>query len=112
MRKLYYTKEFTEFFESAEDRVRNKVIYLSEILINQRIINQKIAKKLKGTELYELRIQVGNEYRVLLFTIDSEDLNQSENVLYLSAFQKKSTKDYKKQITKATKILEQWQEQE
>ncbi len=112
MRKLYYTKDFQAFFENAEDRVRKKIIYISEILVNQQIINTKIAKKLKGTELYELRIQVGNEYRILTFTIDHDDVNQAEKILYISAFQKKSTKDYKKEISKAIKILEQWQEQD
>ncbi len=82
----------------------------SIIQINQQIINTKIAKKLKGTELYELRIQVGKEYRILTFTIDHDDINQAEKILYISGFHKKSTKDYKKQIIKASKILEQWEE--
>lgn len=111
MRTLYRTKEFDVFFDSVDEKVRKKIAYIFEILTKQQWINSKIAKKLTNTDLYELRVQVGNEYRILIFTIDSEDVNQSKNILLISAFHKKATKEYKKEIIKALKILEQWQEQ-
>lgn len=112
MRTLYRTKEFDVFFDSSDDKIKKKIAYIFEILTKQQRINTKIAKKLKNTDLYELRVQVGNEYRILTFTIDHEDINQAKNILLISAFQKKATKEYKKEIAKALKILEQWQEQD
>ena len=52
-----------------------------------------------------MRISVGNEYRVILFTIDSESFIEADEVLLLNGFMKKSTKDYKAQIQIAENIL-------
>lgn len=62
-------------------------------------------KKLVETDFYELRISVGNEYRVILFTIDQESFVEAEQILLLNGFMKKSTKDYKKELQKAQRIL-------
>ncbi|MBV7441024.1 type II toxin-antitoxin system RelE/ParE family toxin [Weeksellaceae bacterium TAE3-ERU29] len=111
MRTIYRTEEFYKFLEEANTKLKSKIEYVNQILITQKIINSKIAKKLINTDLYELRIKSGNEYRILTFTIDSDDINQCENILFISGFQKKSTKDYDKEIKKAFKILEQWTEE-
>lgn len=52
-----------------------------------------------------MRISVGNEYRVILFTIDRESFIEADEVLLLNGFMKKSTKDYKAQIQIAENIL-------
>ena len=59
-----------------------------------------------NTDLYEMRVSVGtNEYRTVLFAIDHDNIIQSTRILLLNGFLKKSEKDYKKQISKAEKIL-------
>ena len=75
------------------------------VLAEIKVVNTKLVKKLVDTDFYELRISVGNEYRVILFTIDHENLIEAEQVLLLNGFIKKSTKDYKKEIEKAQHIL-------
>ena len=70
-----------------------------------KVVNSKLIKKLVDTDFYEMRISVGNEYRVILFTIDRENLVETEHILLLNGFLKKSTKDYKKEIEKAHQIL-------
>lgn len=60
---------------------------------------------IRSAEFDELRISVGNEYRVILFTIDHENFIEAERLLLLNGFMKKSTKDYKKEIQKAEQIL-------
>ena len=67
-------------------------------------------EKLVDTDFYELRISVGNEYRVILFTIDHENFIEAEQILLLNGFMKKSTKDYKKEIQKAEQILNSLQQ--
>ncbi len=42
--------------------------------------------------------------------MDNEDINQCKNILFISGFLKKSTKDYKKQIQKSIKILDKWEQ--
>ena len=75
------------------------------ILAEIKVVNTKLVKKLVDTDFYELRISVGNEYRVILFTIDHENLIEATQILLLNGFIKKSTKDYKKEIDKALQIL-------
>lgn len=70
-----------------------------------KVVSTKFVKKLEGTDFYEMRISVGNEYRVILFTIDSESFIEADEVLLLNGFMKKSTKDYKAQIQIAENIL-------
>ncbi|MGG7034404.1 MAG: type II toxin-antitoxin system RelE/ParE family toxin [Flavobacterium sp.] len=110
MRIIFKTLEFTEFLESVDFATKEKIDYLSEILITQPVINTKVAKKLTNTDFYEVRVQVKNEYRIMVFTIDHDNINQCSNILFISGFMKKSTKDYDKEIKKALKILEQWKE--
>jgi hypothetical protein len=111
MRTIFKTHEFLDFLNNSETNVKDKIDYLLEIIITQPVINIKIAKKLINTDFYEVRIQVNNEYRIIVFTIDHDNITQSRNILFLNGFMKKSPKDYDKQIKIAIKILEKWQDQ-
>ncbi len=111
VRVIYKTVEYQNFYDKLDDDdAIKKIAYLETIMRKEKIISSKIAKKLVGTDLYELRILLKNQYRVLFFTIDSEDLNQATMLLLLNGFIKKSTKDYPKQIKQAYKILAQWEQ--
>lgn len=94
-----------EFYNSLPENVQNKVKYALNIIAEVKVVNTKLVKKLVETDFYELRISVGNEYRVILFTIDQESFVEAEQILLLNGFMKKSTKDYKKELQKAQRIL-------
>ncbi|MBG6109353.1 hypothetical protein IWX84_000208 [Flavobacterium sp. CG_9.10] len=111
MRTIFKTQEFLEFLNNSETNVIDKIDYLLEIIITQPVINSKIAKKLINTDFYEVRVQVNNEYRIIVFAVDHDNITQSRNILFLNGFMKKSTKDYDKQIKIAIKILEKWLDQ-
>ena len=96
MRTMIRSTEFDEFYNSLPADVK--------------VVNTKLVKKLVDTDFYELRISVGNEYRVILFTIDHENFIEAEQILLLNGFMKKSTKDYKKEIQKAEQILNSLQQ--
>ena len=83
MRKVHSTLEFDAFYKSSDTKVR---------------------EKLEKTDYYEMRVSVGDEYRVILFTVDSRSFMESNEVLLINGFLKKSTKDYKKQIAIADRI--------
>jgi phage-related protein len=105
MRTMIRSAEFDEFYNSLPANVQNKVKYAMNVIAEIKVVNTKLVKKLIDTDFYELRISVGNEYRVILFTIDHENFIEAEQILLLNGLMKKSTKDYKKEIEKAEQIL-------
>ncbi len=105
MRTMIRSTEFDEFYNSLPANVQNKVKYAMNVVAEIRVVNTKLVKKLVDTDFYELRVSVGNEYRVILFTIDHDNFIESEQILLLNGFMKKSTKDYKREIEKAKQIL-------
>ena len=77
-------------------------------MIEVQVVNSKFIKKLQSREFYELRIKSDNEYRIIIFAIDHKNFIECKNAVCLSGFQKKSTKDYKKELQKAQKILKEY----
>lgn len=110
MRTIIRTPEFDTFYESLPANVQNKVKYAMNVMAEIKVVNTKLVKKLVNTDFYELRVSGGNEYRVILFTIDHENFIEAEQVILLNGFMKKSTKDYKKEILKAEQILNELQQ--
>lgn len=104
-RELILSPAYREFAENAGSRVREKLRYAINILENVTPLPAKFVKKLTNTDFYELRISVDNEIRVILFTIDNDNINLATSVVLLNGFVKKSTKDYDKEIEKAINIL-------
>lgn len=110
MRTLIQTEEYLEYYNSLNERIRNKFDHAMNILRNIDVPNTKFVKKLIDTDFYEMRVSVGtNEYRTILFTIDNDNIINANQVLLLNAFQKKSTKDYKRQIEIADNILKRYE---
>lgn len=110
MRDVIQTPAFTDFYESANERIQEKIDYIILIMMELEIVSNKFVKKLKGTDYYEMRISAGNEFRVILFTIDHPVFMHATKVLLLNGFLKKSTKDYKQQIKIADKIIAEYNE--
>ena len=109
MRTMIRSAGFDKFYNSLPANVQNKVKYAMNVIAEIKVVNTKLVKKLIDTDFYELRISVGNEYRVILFTIDHEKFIEAEQILLLNGFMKKSTKDYKMEIEKAEQILNSFQ---
>ena len=106
IRKIYWTKEFAKFYEVLPNNVRLKFEYVLSIVETERIISSKFVKHIVNTDLYEMRVSVGNnEYRTILFAINNSNIMLATKILVLNAFLKKSSKDYNKEIKKAIKIL-------
>ena len=110
IRNILFSEEFELYYNNLESRIKEKYNYALNIIRTQRVVNKKFVKHLENTDFYELRISVGNEYRVILFTIDHENFIEAEQILLLNGFMKKSTKDYKKEIQKAEQILNSLQQ--
>ncbi|MBQ6311359.1 MAG: type II toxin-antitoxin system RelE/ParE family toxin [Bacteroidales bacterium] len=104
-RQLIYSAEYLDFFKNSSPRTREKLLYATSILETLVQIPPKFVKKLKNTVFYELRISSENEVRVILFATGNENINQASQIVFLNAFVKKSTKDYRQEIQKAVNIL-------
>lgn len=105
IRKLIYSTEYLEFEQKSNERTREKLRYASAILETMPVISSQFVKKLTNTDFYELRVKVDNEIRVILFSADNANINSANTIVFLNGFVKKSTKDYKKEIEKATNII-------
>ena len=112
MRNIIQTEEFCKFFESLQPRPQTKLLYALNILSSMKVVSTKLVKKLIGTEFYELRISVDNEYRVLLFSMDNENVIEATGILLLNGFLKKSKKDYDREIRTATNILKRYENED
>ncbi len=108
MRAILITPECLEFIDSQDKRISMKFFQLIEIIEEIKIIHSNFIKKLTNTKFYELRIKSGNEIRVIIFTVDHPNFNECNKAICLIGFHKKSTKDYKKAIKQAEKLLEKY----
>ena len=109
MRNILLTDEFLEYYHSLPDKVKEKYDYVMQIIRSQQVVSEKFIKHLENTELYEARISVGtNEYRTILFTVDSQSFIESTVVLFLNSFLKKDSNQYRREIIKAESILKQY----
>ena len=110
IRELYFSDEFTEFYEKLQDKVKAKFEHTMDIIRTEYVLNTKFVKHLENTDLYEMRVSVNfNEYRTILFAFDNDNIILSKRILLLNGFLKKSTKDYSKQIKVAKQILEDFE---
>lgn len=89
VREIYYSEEFEKYYDNLSSKIQTKYDYVEHIIITQYVVNEKFVKHLEGSRFYEARVTIGtNEYRTILFAIDSESLMESKRVLFLNSFLK------------------------
>ena len=99
IRETYHSEEYELYYASLDER----------IIKTQYVVNQKFVKHLENTEFYEARVSIKtNEYRTVLFAVDSTSFMESKRVLFLNSFLKKDNKQYKSEVEKARKILSKY----
>jgi len=108
VREILITPECLDFFENQNERISNKFFQLIEVIQEIKIVHSNFIKKLTNTDFYELRIKADNEIRVVIFTVDHLNFNECTQAICLVGFHKKSTKDYKKAIKQAEKLIEKY----
>lgn len=109
IRVLIRTPEFDEYYNVQQMRVQEKYDYVLSLMISQYVISEKFVKKLENSELYGMRISIGNnEHRSLLFAIDNTSFIECTQAILLSSFLKKDNKQYRKEIARAEEILKRY----
>jgi phage-related protein len=111
IRETIHSPEYEEYYASLPESVQDKYDYVEDIIRTIKVVNKKFVKHLEGTEFYEARVSLGsNEYRTVIFAIDALNFMEATHILLLNSFLKKSTKQYKKEIKLAEKILNRYKE--
>jgi len=106
IRKILYSEEFNDFFESLDERIQRKFDDNISILKTVYALSTTFVKKPVNTNVYEFRVSGGHiKCRCILFAVDHENVIQATKIILLSGFLKKSSKDYYKQIKRANSIL-------
>ena len=63
IRELYFSNEFTEFYDKLQDKVKIKFEHTIDIIRTEYVLSTKFVKHLENTDLYEMRVSVNtNEY--------------------------------------------------
>ena len=109
VRETFHSLEYDEFYASLDEKTKAKYDYVEMIIKTQYVVNKRFVKNLEDTEFYEARISVvNNEYRTIIFAVETLSFIESKRVLFLNSFLKKGTKQYKGEIETARRILEKY----
>jgi len=100
-RVIFFENHFIEFYQNQEEKVKNKIQCVFELLKQVEIVPEKFLKHVEGTDgLYEVRVEYqSNIYRIFC-CFDDDEL-----IVLFNGFQKKTQKSQKKEIEKAKKLM-------
>lgn len=101
---IFYENHFIEFYQVQDDKVKEKIKYVFELIKQVEKVPEKFLKHLTNTNgLYEIRIDYqSNIYRIFCC------FDKGKLIVLFNAFQKKSQKTPNKEIAKALKLMEEY----
>ncbi len=102
---VLYKGYFEVFFRKQKQKVRDKIIWTLVLIEELNRVPETYLRHIENTDgLFEIRIQQGSDiFRVFCF------FDRGKLVVLANGFQKKSQKTPKKEIVKALKIKEQYE---
>ncbi len=102
---VFYKDYFQEFFVKQREKVQDKIIWTFELIEELQRVPETYLKHLENTEgLYEIRVQQGSDiFRIFCF------FDEGQLVVLATGFQKKTQKTPKKEIEKALKIKQEYE---
>ena len=101
---VFYENHFIEFYQVLDEKVKGKIQYVFELIIQVEKVPEKFLKHLSGTAgLYEIRI----EYQSNIFSIFC-CFDEGKLVVLFNGFQKKTQKTPSKEIEKAKKLKDDY----
>ena len=90
---------FGEFYQQQSEKVRLKIDWTIGIVRDFQVIPGQYFRHIAGTDLYEVRVAVGNDiFRIFCF------FDTDNSIVLLNGFQKKDQKTPRAEIEKALKI--------
>jgi phage-related protein len=102
---IFYKDYFEEFFVKQREKVKAKIIWTLELIEELERIPETYLKYIENTDgLFEIRIQQGSDiFRIFCF------FDQGKLIILTNGFQKKTQKTPKKEIEKALKIKQDYE---
>ncbi|WP_298143001.1 type II toxin-antitoxin system RelE/ParE family toxin [Flavobacterium sp.] len=101
---IFYQNHFIEFYQKQDEKVKQKIQYVLELIKQVDKVPEKFLKHLTGTEgLYEIRIDYqSNIYRIFCC------FDRGKLVVLFNGFQKKTQKTPNDELQKATKLKQDY----
>ena len=102
---ITYKNYFEEFLNKQTKKVKEKISWTLLLIQEVKQVPETYLKHIEGTDgLYEIRIQLGSDiFRIFCF------FDKGKLVVLTNGFQKKTQKTPRKEIIKALKIMEDYQ---
>ena len=102
---IFYKDYFEKFFTKQRVKVKDKIVWTFQLIEELERIPETYLKHLENTAgLYEIRIQARRDiFRVFCF------FDEKKLVVTINGFQKKSQKTPKKEIERALKIKNEYE---
>jgi len=104
---IFYGNHFLEFYGNQDEKVKNKIQHVLELIKQVDRIPEKFLKHLSGNEgLYEIRVEYqSNIYRIFCC------FYEAKLVILFNGFHKKTQKTPKNELDRALKLLAKYFEQ-
>jgi phage-related protein len=104
---IFYENYFIGFYQNQDEKVKEKMIYVLELIKQVEKVPNKFIKYLTGTNgLYEIRIEYqSNIYRIFCC------FDKGKLVVLFNGFQKKSQKTPKNELEKALSLMNEYFQQ-
>lgn len=101
----FYKNYFQNFFEKQNKKTKAKIVWTLELIEEHERIPETYLKHIESTDgLFEIRIKLGsNIFRIFCF------FDQGQLIILANGFQKKTQKTPKKEIQRALKIKEEYE---
>lgn len=101
---IFYDHHFIKFYQDQNEKVKDKIKYVLELIKQVEKVPDKFLKHIKGTKgLYEIRIEYqSNIYRIFCC------FDKGKLVVLLNGFQKKTQKTPANEIEKAEKLMNEY----
>jgi phage-related protein len=102
---IFYKDYFEDFFVKQRVKVQDKIIWTLDLIEAIPKIPETYLKSIEDTDgLYEIRVQLGSDiFRIFCF------FDRGQLVVLTNGYQKKSQKTPKREIEKALKIKEEYE---
>jgi phage-related protein len=102
---IFYKHYFDDFFKGQKQKVKDKIIWTFDLIEELQRVPETYLKHIENTDgLFEIRVQLASDiFRIFCF------FDQGQLVVLANGFQKKTQKTPKKEIEKALKIKEEYE---
>jgi len=101
----FYKEYFTEFFIKQREKVQDKITWTLGLIEQLEKVPETYLKHIENTEgLYEIRVKQGSDiFRIFCF------FDKGKLIILANGFQKKTQKTPNKEIDKALKIKQEYE---